>query len=599
MNQKTKLGDFFSKICLKLKLNNINFKNINPQKLKTIILFIYSFLLLSTIYHVIYANRIIPGVRVAGVKVGGMTFNQAKNALEKKDKETTKDLKLKYDDKEFLIRAQDIGLVYDWDASVSRSFEVGRNGNLISDSKEKVAGLFKSLVVPASYDYDDDSLGIKLSIIRGEVNKESIQANVVLTDGNLTVSSSEKGRKIIEDDLYSAVIGSFDSLSFSDKNVPIKIVNPQIVEKDLNDFLDKVKKIISQDLVLKYEDKTWTIGKLQLLDLISFEKVDGKVRISLNDAKFEAIIENISGDVNILPRGQVTSSSGNTVLEFKIIKDGKELAISKFREDFKDSMFGERVVVNVSVEQVTGPSDKEKYGIFALLGEGVSHYAGSIPGRVHNLTLAAERTNGVLVAPGATYSLNNSVGDIDAAHGFEMAYIIKGGRTVLGEGGGVCQTSTTLFRAVLNAGLPVVARYPHAYRVGYYEQDQPVGFDAAIFQPSWDFKFKNNTDAYVLVQTSWDVNENSLTFKLYGTPDGRTVEITKPVITNQSPPPEPVYQDDPTLKEGTIVQVEHPAWGASVSFSRTVKKGNDILFTDTFDSRYQPWRAIFLRGTKK
>lgn len=597
MNLKTKLGDFFSKICL--KLNRINFKNINPQKLKTVILVIYSLLLLSTIYHVMYANRIIPGVKVAGVKVGGMTFNQAKDSLEKKDKETTKDLKLKYDDKEFLIRAEDIGLVYDWDASVSRAFEVGRNGNLVSDSKEKIAGLVKSLIVPASYDYDDDSLGIKLSIIRGEVNKESKQASVVLSDGNLIVSSSEKGRKIVEDDLYAAVIGSFDSLSFSDKNVPIKTVNPQVLEKDITTFLGDVNKIISKDLVLKYGDKTWTVNKEQILDLISFEKVDGKVKISLNEAKFEAIIENISGDVNELPRGQVTSSSGNTVLEFKIIKEGKELDISKFTNDFKTSMFGERVVVNIPMNQVEGPTDKEKYGIYALLGEGVSHYVGSISGRIHNLTLAAEKTNGVLVAPGAVYSMNNSVGDIDAAHGFQMAYIIKGDRTVLGEGGGVCQTSTTLFRAVLNAGLPVVARYPHAYRVGYYEQDMPVGFDASIFQPSWDLKFKNNTSAYVLVQTSWDVSESSLTFKLYGTPDGRTVEITKPVITNQSPPPEPFYQDDPTLPEGTIVQVEHPAWGASVTFSRTVKKGDQVMFTDTFDSRYQPWRAVFLRGTKK
>lgn len=599
MKVKTKLGDFYSRICLKLKLNKINFKNINPSKIRNIVLAFYTILLLSTIYHLVYARRVIPGVKIAGVKIGGMTFDQAKKHLEEKDKETTKDLKLKYDEKEFLIRAEDIGLVYDWDASVSRAFEVGRNGNIITDTKEKIAALMKNLVVPASYDYDDDSLGIKLSIIRGEVNKEAKQSRVILSDENLVVSASEKGRKIIEDDLYSAVIGSFDNLDFSNKNVPIKTVNPQIVEKDVNNLLNEIEKIVSKDLVLKYGDKTWTLNQEQLLDLISLEKDENKVKVSLNNAKFEALIENIGGEVNELPRGQVTSSNEKQVLEFKIIKEGKELDVSKFTNDFKASMFGERVVVNIPMSKVEGPTDKEKYGIYALLGEGVSHYAGSIPGRIHNLTLAAERTNGVLVAPGATYSMNNSVGPIDAVHGFQMAYIIKEGRTVLGEGGGVCQTSTTLFRAVLNAGLPVVARYPHAYRVGYYEQDMPAGFDAAVFQPSWDFKFKNNTSAYILVQTSWDVDENSLTFKLYGTPDGRTVEITSPVITNQSPPPEPVYQDDPTLPEGQVVQVEHPAWGADVSFSRTVKRGDDILFTDIFHSRFQPWRAVYLKGTKK
>ena len=195
--------------------------------------------------------------------------------------------------------------------------------------------------------------------------------------------------------------------------------------------------------------------------------------------------------------------------------------------------------------------------------------------------------------------MNNSVGPIDAAHGFQSAYIIKGGRTVLGEGGGVCQTSTTLFRAILNSGLPIVARYPHAYRVGYYEQDMPVGFDAAVFQPSWDFKFKNDTKAYVLVQSYVSTEESKITFKIYGTPDGRVVEISKPVITGQTPPPEPLYEDDPDLKKGVTVQVDFPAWGATSVFTRTVKRGDEVLFTDTFASKYQPWRAVFRVGTKK
>ena len=598
MNLKKKLGDFLSKIYLKINIKN-RLKSISPQKIKNIILVTYSILLLSILYHILYANRIIPGVKVAGLRVGGMTFSQARKSLEEREKKVTKDLKLKYDDKEIIIRSQDIGLIYDWDASVSRAFEVGRSGNLIRDSKEKVAGLVKSLIISASYDYDDDSLGMKFSIIKGEVNIEAKQSGIVLSDGNIIVSASDKGRKVIEDELYYAVIGSYDSLNFSDKNVPIKSVNPQITEKDVDPYVDEVEKIISKNVVIKYADKTWTLDSQQILDLLSFEKDEKKVKITLNEPKFEALIENISGEVNELPRGQVTATSGKLVLEFKITKSGKELDVSKFTNDFKSSLFEERVVVNVSMNQVEGPTDKEKYGIYALLGEGVSHYAGSISGRIHNLTLAADKTNGVLVAPGAIYSMNNSIGEVDAEHGFQLAYIIKGNRTVLGEGGGVCQTSTTLFRAVLNAGLPVVMRYPHAYRVGYYEQDMSVGFDAAVFQPSWDMKFKNNTSAYVLVQTSWDVNENSLTFRIYGTPDGRIVEISKPVITNQSPPPEPVYQDDPNLPIGQVVQVEHPAWGASVTFTRTVKRGDTVLSTDTFNSRYQPWRAVYLKGTKE
>lgn len=588
----TKLSSYF---------RSIHFKPIDFQKMKNILLVFYTLLFISTIYHFVYAKRIIPGVQIAGVKVGGMTFTQARKALEDKESKITKELKLKYADREFIIRAQEVDLTYDWDSSVSRAFEVGRTGNLITDNKDKLAGLFKSLYVPASNDYDEESLGVKFSIIKGELNKEVVPSGLMLTsDGELVVTSSENGRKVVDDGLYSLVVGAFDRLDFTNRDIPTKVVPPQITEKDVSKFIPVVQEVISKELLVTYENKSWTYDKKQLLDLISFEKADGKVKVTLNKAKFGAYAEKISSEVGELPRGQVTSvADGTRVLEFKITQDGKDLDVSKFSNDFKNSMFGIRQPVQLSVNPVTGESDKSKYGIFALIGEGVSYFAHSIPNRIHNLTLASERTNGVLVAPGAVYSLNDSIGEITAATGYYAAYIIQGGRTVLGEGGGVCQVSTTLFRAVLNAGLPVVMRYPHAYRVGYYEQESPVGFDASIYQPSFDFKFKNDTSGYILVQTSIDQENYKLSFKIYGTPDGRTVEISQPAVTNQSPPPAPLYQEDPTLPVGVTQQVEYPAWGANVVFTRTVKRGDEILYTDSFSSSYQPWRAVYLVGTKK
>ncbi len=579
----------------------IKFKNIDFQKVKNILLILYTVLFISTVYHFIYAKRIIPGVRIAGIRVGGMTFSQARKALEDKEQKTTKELKLKFENKEFLIRAQEVNLTYDWDATVSRAFEVGRTGNLIVDTKDKIAGLIKSLYVPSSNDYDEESLGVKFSIIKGEINKDVVLSGLVLSsDGELTVTPSQNGRKVIDEGLYSLVVGAFDRLDFSDRDIPTKVVTPQITEKDVTQFISIAKEVISEDLVVAYGEKSWVFDKPLLLDLISFEKTGSKVKINLNKAKFGAYVEKISAEVNELPRGQVTAvADGSRVLDFKITRDGKDLDISKFIDGFKNSMFGTRQPVQLSVNPVTGESDKSKYGIFALIGEGISHFAHSIPNRVYNLSLATERTNGVLVAPGAIYSLNDSIGEITAETGYHSAYIIKGNRTVLGEGGGVCQVSTTLFRAVLNAGLPVVMRYPHAYRVGYYEQDMPVGFDASIFQPSWDFKFKNDTSAYILVQTLVDPVNYVMSFRFYGTPDGRTVEISQPAITNQSPPPAPLYQDDPSLPVGVTRQVEFPAWGASVVFTRTVKRGEEILFSDTFSSSYQPWRAVYLVGTKK
>jgi vancomycin resistance protein YoaR len=167
----------------------------------------------------------------------------------------------------------------------------------------------------------------------------------------------------------------------------------------------------------------------------------------------------------------------------------------------------------------------------------------------------------------------------------------------LGDGGGVCQVSTTLFRAVLNAGLPITERQPHAYRVSYYEQDIGPGFDATVFLPSPDLKFKNNTPSYLLIQTKVDQVNKKLTFDIYGTSDGRKVEISPVRIWDKQPPPPDLYQDDPTLPAGTIKQVEHKSWGAKVAFDYKIVRGEEVLSEKTFYSVYRPWQAVYLRGT--
>jgi vancomycin resistance protein YoaR len=237
-------------------------------------------------------------------------------------------------------------------------------------------------------------------------------------------------------------------------------------------------------------------------------------------------------------------------------------------------------------------------GIKELIGEGHSLFFHSITSRIHNIVLGTSRVSGVLVAPGETFSFDKALGDVSAFTGYQQAYVIQNGKTVLGDGGGICQVSTTFFRAILNAGLPVVERHAHAYRVGYYEEDSPPGIDATIFVPSVDLKFKNDTGNYILIQSQVDLDNLSLAFYLYGTKDGREVSMTTPVVTNITPAPPDLYQDDPTLPKGEIKQTDFAAAGADVYFTRTVTKNGKQVIFDKFVSDYQPWQAIYLRGTK-
>lgn len=254
-------------------------------------------------------------------------------------------------------------------------------------------------------------------------------------------------------------------------------------------------------------------------------------------------------------------------------------------------------LVAIAPTTTNGEVSAESLGVKERIGRGISRYRGSIASRKHNIKITAGRLDGVLIKPGDTFSFNDTVGDVSKETGYKEAYVIKDGRTVLGDGGGVCQDSTTLFRAVLAAGLPVVERRAHSYRVGYYEQDSSPGFDATVFAPTTDFKFKNDTPASILIQATADHTTDTLTIDLWGTSDGRTATTTKPVVTDVVPPPEDLYQDDPSLPSGQAKQVDWKAPGAKVTFTYTVTRSGEELFKKTFVSLYRPWQAVFLRGT--
>lgn len=325
-----------------------------------------------------------------------------------------------------------------------------------------------------------------------------------------------------------------------------------------------------------------------------------------NEDILDSTLSALADSVNIPPEDAKFSFSNGRVNEFKPATPGKRLnqllAKQQFNEIIKDIPYSSNktfpIVLSVeTIQPSIATSQSNQYGIQEKIGTGYSEFFGSIPGRIHNISLAASKFNGVLIAPGEIVSFNKLVGDISQQTGYQTAYIIKEGRTVLGDGGGVCQVSTTLFRAALNAGLPIVEWSPHAYRVSYYEQaGYKPGLDATIFVPSVDLKFKNDTSHSILIQTTTDKKNLSLTIDLFGTYDGRKAEISNHQILSQSPAPPPLYQDDPTLSPGVVKQVDWAASGAKTIFSYKVTRGNEVLTERQFVANYRPWQAVYLRG---
>lgn len=321
----------------------------------------------------------------------------------------------------------------------------------------------------------------------------------------------------------------------------------------------------------------------------------------------QTVLDSFSTEINKPAQDALFSFESGRVTAFKPALNGLSVNTQKTMEEFESNLIdiGHLATSSATVNIVTDTIEPDittdkanSFGIKELIGSGYSVFNGSIPGRIHNVALAATKFNGVLIAPDEVLSFNKTLGDVSVSTGYQPAYIIKNGRTVLGDGGGVCQVSSTFFRAALNTGLPIVERHAHAYRVHYYEDGGfKAGLDATVFDPSVDFKIKNDTGNYILIQTNTDMDNLKLTFDLYGTRDGRNAQIYDFKMWDVSPPPENLYQDDPTLKKGVVKQVDWAAWGAKASFKYKVTRGDTTLQETEFVSVFRPWQAVYLRGT--
>jgi vancomycin resistance protein YoaR len=328
--------------------------------------------------------------------------------------------------------------------------------------------------------------------------------------------------------------------------------------------------------------------------------------VQYNTKPFDEFIRITADTYYKKPKNAKFVFENNRLSSFEADEPGLEINKKQFQSDLERALKEiENKPTNKTIivkDQVLKPeitlAETNQLGIEELIGEGVSDYSGSSPDRIYNLTLAASKFNGVIIPPNEEFSFNTIIGDISSNSGYRPSYIIKNGQTVLGDGGGVCQVSTTAFRAALNTGLPITERHAHAYRVSYYENDAKPGFDATIYTPSVDLRFKNDTPSNILIQTQIDEENNKLYFRLYGKKDNRVVELSDATVWDVVPPPEPRYQDDPTLPEGQTKQVDYAAWGAKSKFTYKVTKDNKVLHEEEFYSSYRPWQAVFLVGKK-
>ncbi len=578
-----------------------------------------------------FVDKVYPGTFFAGQNLGGMNKATLLDFVTNKTKSFESSVVLVHvENDSFPINVSDLGVSYN-PALISYSvFNSGRHLSLIS---QVVYSLNKNQI-GADYDLNLERFNKTLRDKIYDHETLPVNSTIEFSLGQPKISTSRKGSLVDRSTLLRDLGQNFVNLSNHELTINFIDTSPNISEGQLQKAYDKVLALGKQQLVFSYDYDKWVLSGKSLFDLLAFypnkqlsnhalsfyfgkdpislesiyidKEVNGDVDVSVDESKLEVYLESISQVVDKSTHDATLRFENGKVIEFKSAQDGqaldiektKELILQKLSVNFSqpDSKLLVQLPVKVTKAKIAN-AEINSLGIKELIGAGVSYFAGSIPNRVSNIVLGSSLINGVLVKPGDVFSFDAQVGPVSSAQGFKQAYVINSGKTVLDDGGGICQVSTTVFRAALNAGLPIVKRTAHAYRVGYYEQHGfKPGFDATIFSPSVDFQFKNDTDHHLLVQTIVDPGNAKLEVDIYGTLDGRKVEISDPVVSNITPAPEPRYQDDPTLPTGTVKQVDFAAAGATSVFSRRVYKGDQLILDDTFKSNFRPWQAVFLVG---
>ncbi|MEY4532090.1 MAG: hypothetical protein RLZZ156_2813, partial [Deinococcota bacterium] len=255
------------------------------------------------------------------------------------------------------------------------------------------------------------------------------------------------------------------------------------------------------------------------------------------------------------------------------------------------------------VVQVTRPKrlveDYAAQGILQRFGGGESAFYRSRTARVQNIIAGSQIIDNTIIPAEEEYDYNANLGDISEARGFVDGYIIASGTLKKEIGGGICQISTTVWRAAYLAGLPITARSNHSYRVSYYEMATrnfapSIGFEATVYSPYKNLRFKNDTGSSLLMQVTVNPNRYTMKVDLFGAAPDRKVSLAKPVYFARKAPAADRFQADATVPLGRTRQLDSAVSGISVRQNRTVRYNNGTAVTDTTRSTYVPWGAIFL-----
>ncbi len=573
------------------------------------------FALFVAAFEVRYAGRVYPGVSAFGLDLGGLSAQQAARLLDDRfvyDEQAV--FTFRDGDRFWQYTAGELGVSLDAAATVEAAMRLGREGTLPENLLTQAELWLNGQTVAPIVVFDQARAEATLQAIAAEIDRPVRDAMLSLQGTTVISTPGQIGRALDIPAALAALRQEVLKLQ-TGAEIPLTIheTSPAILsvaeaEARLRAALAGPLSLVA-DASSGAEAGPWVATVENIAAMLEVRRVvaaDGTVtvEVGLNPEQFASFLNGIAPQLTIQPQPARFVFNDET-RELEVIApsvNGRELDVEASLAAIESALFTPPVepgaprqvalAFRYIVPTVHSGATAAELGITELIAQATTYYLGSGAARQQNIAQAASRFHGLVIPPGEEFSFNRWLGDVSAEEGFEESFIIYGGRTIKGVGGGVCQVSTTAFQAAFYAGYPILERYPHGYRVGYYEYGEGVGMDATVFSPLVDFRFLNDTPYHLLIETYTNPQNATITFKFYSTSVGRVVNKIGPRIENVTPHGPTVYEENAELAPGQTRQVEWAVDGADVTVTRQVFRDGRLEREDHFFSHYLPWNAV-------
>ncbi|MBI3244596.1 MAG: VanW family protein [Chloroflexi bacterium] len=559
-----------------------------------------------------YGNTLYPGVSVRGIDLSGLSQAEASDLLSRAfTYPQTPSFTFRDGDKAWTATPAELGATFAVEETVNRAFAYGRSGNLRLDLEDQFWAWYEGTDIAPVMMFDPNRATAYLSSIASQIDTPPVEAALTVNGTQVVVTPGAYGRTVNVGGTLDQIITPLRALGSAD--VPLVIVEYRPGVLDASQQAAIAQTILSQPMTLVVENPRpgdpgpWTFDQNELASMLTINRTEdangARYEVGLEATKLTPFLETLTPLLEVKPQdARFIFNDEKHELEIipgKEAVDGRLLNVAATIQNINaQAVTGGHtipLVFDIVAPQIGKDTKAADLGITGLVSDQVTYFAGSSAERINNIRTGSAAFHGVLVPPGGTFSFNEVLGDISLDTGFSEALIIYAGRTIKGVGGGICQVSTTAFRAALFGGYPIVERHSHAYRVGYYEKGFGPGLDATIFSPVADFKFINDRQAWLLIET-YVYNNGVLQFKFYSADDGRKVTVGTPDVKNVVPAPNDKYEENAELATGTIKQVDFKADGADTVVIRKVERDGQVLWEDAIRTHYLPWQAVYQYG---